>query len=82
MDIQQFYTGKNIMLTGTTGFVGKVILEKILRSLPGSGRIYIMVRGKKKTKPVERVKKIFKSFCFNRLQKMFADTSEFDEFIS
>jgi len=34
-------------LTGATGFVGKVVLEKILRSLSDFNCIYLMVRAKK-----------------------------------
>ena len=33
MNIKEFYRDKVIVLTGTTGFVGKVVLEKFLRSL-------------------------------------------------
>jgi fatty acyl-CoA reductase len=32
--ISDYYTGKSILVTGTTGFVGKVILEKLLRTFP------------------------------------------------
>lgn len=45
--IKSFYKDKTIFLTGTTGFVGKVVLEKILRSLNEIKKIYIMVRPKK-----------------------------------
>ena len=31
--MHEFYAGKTIFLTGTTGFVGKVVLEKLLRTL-------------------------------------------------
>jgi fatty acyl-CoA reductase len=47
MEIREFYKGKTILLSGTTGFVGKVILEKILRSLAYVKRIYVMIRPKK-----------------------------------
>jgi fatty acyl-CoA reductase len=47
MEIRGFYKDKTIFITGTTGFVGKVVLEKILRSLSDFKRIYIMVRPKK-----------------------------------
>jgi fatty acyl-CoA reductase len=47
MEIKEFYKDKTIFITGTTGFVGKVVLEKILRTLPDFKRIYIMVRPKK-----------------------------------
>ena len=45
--IKEFYAGKTIFLTGTTGFVGKVVLEKMIRSLPMIKKIFIMVRGKR-----------------------------------
>ena len=47
MDIKGFFKDKTILLTGTTGFVGKVVLEKFMRSLPEFRRIYVMVRPKK-----------------------------------
>ena len=47
LNIKEFYAGKTIFLTGTTGFVGKVVLEKIMRSLPDFKKIFIMVRAKK-----------------------------------
>jgi thioester reductase-like protein len=31
--VLEYYHGKVIFLTGVTGFLGKVILEKLLRSL-------------------------------------------------
>lgn len=40
--------GKNILITGTTGFVGKVLLEKIIREIPEIGGIYLLIRGNKK----------------------------------
>ena len=47
MQIKELYKGKTIFLSGTTGFIGKVVLEKLLRSTPDVKRIYIMVRTKK-----------------------------------
>lgn len=38
-------TGKSILITGATGFVGKVVLEKLLRTVPGIERIYLLIRG-------------------------------------
>lgn len=31
LGIKEFYAGKTILITGVTGFVGKVVLEKIIR---------------------------------------------------
>jgi alcohol-forming fatty acyl-CoA reductase len=44
LNIREFYRNKTILVTGTTGFVGKVILEKLLRSCSDFKRIYLMVR--------------------------------------
>lgn len=51
LKIKEFYSGKNILLTGVTGFLGKVLLEKVLRSFPDIGTIYIMVRAKRNETP-------------------------------
>ncbi|MDX5300396.1 MAG: SDR family oxidoreductase, partial [Gammaproteobacteria bacterium] len=40
--------GKHVLITGTTGFVGKVVLEKLLRVVPDIGGIYLLIRGNKK----------------------------------
>ena len=45
--IRDFYKDKTLLLTGATGFVGKVVLEKIFRSLPDIKKLYILVRPKK-----------------------------------
>ena len=47
LGIKQFYTDKTIFITGATGFVGKVVLEKIIRSMPAFRKIFVMIRAKK-----------------------------------
>ena len=54
--IIQFFEGKNIFVTGASGFLGKVLLEKLLRSCPDVGNIFVLVRPKKGKEPNERVK--------------------------
>ena len=44
--LSDFYTGKTVLLTGSTGFLGKVILEKVLRSLPVVKTIYLGIKPK------------------------------------
>ena len=39
------YGNKSVLITGATGFVGKVILEKLLRSVPTIDKIYLLIRG-------------------------------------
>jgi fatty acyl-CoA reductase len=54
-------------LTGTTGFVGKVVLEKILRSLTNCKRIYIMLRAKNGVSDAQRMEEIFNYEVFKKL---------------
>ena len=37
--------GKRVLITGTTGFLGKVILEKLMRAVPGIGGVNLVIRG-------------------------------------
>lgn len=82
MDLKKFYKGKNIMLTGCTGFVGKVILNKILMSLSDFNKIYLMVREKKNLNVEQRMKKIFDSYLFTRFKVKFDDDEVFEKFVS
>mgnify|MGYP002633770593 FL=1 len=59
MSIANFYKDKVIFITGTTGFVGKVVLEKLVRSCPDFKKIYIMVRPKKGLSNQKRLEEIF-----------------------
>ncbi|MSP78086.1 MAG: NAD-dependent epimerase/dehydratase family protein [Dehalococcoidia bacterium] len=45
--IHEYYTGKTLLVTGATGLVGKVLVEKVLHDLPDVERIYVLIRPKK-----------------------------------
>lgn len=42
-EIQYFYKNKTVLLTGATSFIGKLLLEKILRVLQVK-RVYVLLR--------------------------------------
>lgn len=66
--IEQTFRGQNILITGGTGFLGKVMLEKFLRCLPGITQIFMLVRPKKGKEPKDRLDEIFQGpvkFPFN-----------------
>jgi len=70
LQIKKFYSGKKVLITGCTGFLGKVILEKVLWSCPDINQVFVMVRAKRKTLPMDRVKfEILSSPCFKRLKQ-------------
>lgn len=58
------YTGSSVLLTGTTGFLGKVILEKMLRTLPHIGKIYVLIRAQKNKTPNDRFKELMECPLF------------------
>ena len=53
--ITEFYRDKDIFITGATGYVGKCLLETILRSLPSKGRMFILMRPKRGKSVQERI---------------------------
>ena len=63
--IQEFYAGQNIFITGGTGFVGKLLIEKLLRSCPGIGFIYLLVRPKKGKDSHQRIDELFDDVVIN-----------------
>lgn len=59
--ISKSFVGKTIFITGGSGFLGKVLIEKILRKCSDVERIYMLIRPKKGSNPKQRVETIFSS---------------------
>ncbi|CAL7948513.1 unnamed protein product [Xylocopa violacea] len=68
--IRKFYAGKVILLTGFTGYLGTIILEKLLRTCVEVKRIYVMIREKKGVTVEERLSKYFSNTIFDNLRKV------------
>ncbi|XP_010143957.1 PREDICTED: fatty acyl-CoA reductase 1 isoform X2 [Buceros rhinoceros silvestris] len=68
VSIPEYYEGKNILLTGVTGFMGKVLLEKLLRSCPKVKAVYVLVRHKAGQTPEARIEEITSCKLFDRLR--------------
>ncbi|XP_047098682.1 fatty acyl-CoA reductase 1-like, partial [Schistocerca piceifrons] len=54
--VAAFYDGAPVFLTGATGFVGTLVLEKLLRSCPGASTVYVLVMDKKDVPLRERLR--------------------------
>ncbi|KAH8383342.1 hypothetical protein KR009_008051, partial [Drosophila setifemur] len=67
-DIQKCFRDKTIFATGATGFVGKVVIEKLLRTTQVN-RIYILVRPKRGVPIRERVTTLLRDPLFEVLLK-------------
>ena len=53
--INRFYSGKSIVVTGSTGFIGKVLIEKLLYSCPDVKKIYLLIRSSNGMSPHSRM---------------------------
>jgi nucleoside-diphosphate-sugar epimerase len=52
--VRETLRGKNILLIGATGFIGKVWLSNLLTDLPEIGRIYLLVRHNRTVTALQR----------------------------
>lgn len=79
--IPSFYSGRSIFITGASGFMGKVLVEKLLRSCPGIKEIFLLMRPKKNLNMHERLQHVLSNpvisagviadlarYCFNHVR--------------
>ncbi len=77
--ISEYLTGKTILVTGATGFLGQPLIEKILFAAPGVKRIYVLIRPTKRfsgrvigaRQRLER--ELYTSSAFDRLRGIHGD---------
>jgi len=66
--ITAFYKDKSVFITGGTGFMGKVLVEKLLRSTPVA-RIFLLIRPKKGVSAKERLQQLLSAPIFDRVKE-------------
>lgn len=59
-EVQEFYKGKTIFITGGSGFMGKVLIEKLLYSCSELEEIFILMRPKRDKSIDDRLDEMFK----------------------
>ncbi|XP_018572955.2 putative fatty acyl-CoA reductase CG5065 [Anoplophora glabripennis] len=69
MAVGDYFNGKYIFITGGSGFIGKVLIEKLLRSCVGIEKVYLLLRGKKGKTAEERLNDILNNHLFDTLKK-------------
>ncbi|KAL8136269.1 hypothetical protein AgCh_010747 [Apium graveolens] len=68
--IVKYLRGKGFLITGATGFLAKVLIEKILLTVPDVGKIYLLIKAKNKEAANERMKnEIINTELFKCLQQ-------------
>jgi long-chain acyl-CoA synthetase len=81
LSVRQTLAGKNILLIGVTGFIGKVWLAQLLNEVPQIGKIYLLIRRQRSATAQRRFEKIFEeSPVFDPLQERLGE--RFAEFVS
>ena len=72
--IAEAFKGKTILVTGSTGFLGKSIVEKCLRAIPEVGRINLAIRSSARRPAAERLEReVLSSPAFKRLKDELGD---------
>ncbi|KAL2623072.1 hypothetical protein R1flu_003277 [Riccia fluitans] len=74
LHIVQTLKYKRILITGSTGFLAKVLVEKVLRNQPRIGQVYLLLRAGRYNSIQERtVDEIFDCSLFKPLREKYGD---------
>jgi alcohol-forming fatty acyl-CoA reductase len=65
--------GKRIAVTGSTGFVGTALVERLLRSVPECELVLLVRAGRRTSAPERARKEIFRNDAFDRLRADLGD---------
>jgi hypothetical protein len=74
LSVRATLRGKQILLIGGTGFIGKVWLANLLTELPEIGRVHLLIRGHRSATALERFERIVsESPVFDQLAERHGD---------
>ncbi|KAJ1524869.1 hypothetical protein ONE63_009735 [Megalurothrips usitatus] len=64
-----FYSGRGVLVTGASGLMGKVLVEKLLWAVPDVGNVFMLMRPKRGKTPAERLAAIQDLPVFERVRR-------------
>lgn len=67
--VKESFNGKSVLITGASGFVGKVLTEKLLRDCEGIKKVFLIFRSKKGQGLDRRFQKFHEHLLFERLKE-------------
>lgn len=73
LSISDFYAEKTIFITGATGFLGKIVIEKLLRDCPLVKKLFLLTRSRRGVNPQQRIDNILDSGIFDKVRDMGGD---------
>ena len=80
--IPEALDGTRIFITGSTGFVGTALVERLLRSAPGCDLVLLVRPGRMRSVEQRAQREIFKNNCFDRLRSEIGGKAPFDEMVA
>ncbi|MGI8794318.1 MAG: SDR family oxidoreductase, partial [Acidimicrobiales bacterium] len=72
--------GKRIAITGSTGFLGTALVERLMRSVPGCELVLLVRPGRRHDATARTKREILRNDCFDRLRSELGD--RFDDEMS
>ncbi|EFX70381.1 hypothetical protein DAPPUDRAFT_61438 [Daphnia pulex] len=67
--IVEYYKGRSVFVTGATGFMGKVLVEKLLRSCPGIEHLYLLMRPFQDQSVLSRLQGLISNQIFDNVRQ-------------
>ena len=82
--IAEALAGKTVAITGSTGFLGTALVERMLRSVPDCHLILVIRAGKRSTVQRRAARDVFKNNAFKRLRAQLEaeGTETFDDMVA
>ena len=80
--IRENLAGKRIAITGTTGFLGTALLERLLRTVPDADVVLLLRAGRRSTVAQRAHREIFRNDAFDVLRREVGGNTEFDDMVA
>lgn len=67
--IADFYDNRSVFITGASGFIGKILIEKLIRTCPRLRNVFVLIRPKWKKTPKERLDELLDAPLFDNIRE-------------